>query len=203
MSHHAVLELIPRVDLFAPKVLESVEQKLLQYDSLGIEEVRELLEEAHRRPIDEFNSKIVFVVAERLTVEAQQALLKLLEEPPVSTAFHFVLPTGTDLLPTLLSRFDVLDRSLDDSVVSPEFKVFLKRSAVERLSEIDGRLKAKDSLLLNQMQQDLTTYLNSNERPKEVSVLKELEFVARYLGRRGSSNKMLLEHLALSLPARS
>ncbi len=71
---------------------------------LGIERIRELKESFSLTPVEGARKLAVVVDAERLTDEAGNALLKLLEEPPAGG--HLIL-TARDqgaILPTLLSR---------------------------------------------------------------------------------------------------
>ena len=72
-------------------------------DRFGIDDARELSEQASQTP---FASSVrVFVIATNdVAVEAQNALLKLLEEPPQHARFYLILPPGSFLLPTLRSR---------------------------------------------------------------------------------------------------
>ncbi|MCA9391856.1 hypothetical protein KC614_01460 [candidate division WWE3 bacterium] len=70
----------------------------------GIETVRQLKQWALLKPFQNEHKLVVIKSAEKFTVEAQNALLKLLEEPPDNT--YIVLHTGNTsrLLPTLTSR---------------------------------------------------------------------------------------------------
>src|SRR3989338_3455084 len=77
------------------------------YKQFGVEEARELRERAGSRPIA--GPYRVFVVATPgMTTEAQNALLKTLEEPPAGAMFFFIIPAPETLLPTLRSRAQIL-----------------------------------------------------------------------------------------------
>jgi DNA polymerase-3 subunit delta' len=71
---------------------------------IGIKEVQELRSELARRPAESRHRVAVVVDAERLSSEAENALLKTLEEPPDHA--HLVLTTedAASLLPTTVSR---------------------------------------------------------------------------------------------------
>ena len=72
-------------------------------------DVRKLIATAYRTPDgDATKQKVVIVTKYIFTVEAQQALLKVVEEPPQTTEFLFVVPYSLQLLPTLLSRLNVI-----------------------------------------------------------------------------------------------
>ena len=73
--------------------------------SIGIAEIRELQHHLNRKPVSK-PQKIAFIEnADTLTVEAQNALLKTLEDPPGSALiFLSCQSTSDNLLPTILSR---------------------------------------------------------------------------------------------------
>lgn len=76
--------------------------------SLGVDIVREISKIVLLRPVELDFIVIIIRNADSLTVAAQNAALKLLEEPPQAVYF-FLLCEGTDaLLPTVRSRAAVL-----------------------------------------------------------------------------------------------
>lgn len=73
-------------------------------DSIGIKEIRQLQKKIGLKP---FRAKVKVAVipqAEKLTVPAQNAFLKTLEEPPDSTQIILLSSRKEALLPTILSR---------------------------------------------------------------------------------------------------
>lgn len=74
--------------------------------STSVEATREMLRTAQVSPFEARGQVFVVAAAETLSGEAANALLKTLEEPPVSAPRHFLLlaPSRLDLLPTLRSR---------------------------------------------------------------------------------------------------
>lgn len=73
--------------------------------SLGIEQVRNLTSELSLRPFTAGATRVVVIdQAHLLTLEAQNALLKLLEEPPPSTLIILVAEQLQSLLVTVRSR---------------------------------------------------------------------------------------------------
>jgi DNA polymerase III delta prime subunit len=166
----------------------------------GIGDVRALITAAHRRPLGDSAQQILLVATEFITEEAQQALLKIIEEPPVSTKFIFVIQEGYRLLPTLESRFA---RSEGPAIVydTSVFNSFKQASYAERLVQIEYATKNKDHAWQIAMKQGMTEFLISKRRELTGDVLSELEYVLRLLLTRGASNKFLFEHLALTLPA--
>lgn len=72
--------------------------------SIGIDKVREIIKEAYIMP--KISDKKIFVIdnAHLLTKEAQNALLKVLEEPPKYVMFFLLCESINFLLQTILSR---------------------------------------------------------------------------------------------------
>lgn len=194
-SHHAVLLSAELPLKFEPNLRPHFIYKESQF---GIDMVRALIQSAHRRPQEGEEEQLIMVATEFITEEAQQALLKIIEEPPVSTKFVFVLPHGYTLLPTLESRFERQEGSIEASDISV-FKAFLDSSYAQRMAAIEESTKKKDHVWQSAMKRGLLVYLRLNIKDISHDTLKELEYVARLLLTRGASNKFLLEHLALTL----
>ena len=72
--------------------------------SIKIEPIREAISKSGYRPFEGRRRAIVIDEASALTPDAQDALLKTLEEPPPSTVCILVTSTPDSLLPTVLSR---------------------------------------------------------------------------------------------------
>jgi len=72
--------------------------------SIKIFQIRELEELVALKPFSSPWRLVVFEEAEKMTVEAVNALLKLLEEPPEATYFLILTDSPSSLPPTILSR---------------------------------------------------------------------------------------------------
>jgi DNA polymerase-3 subunit delta' len=72
--------------------------------SFHIDAVRALRQDAGVLPNEAECKVYVLHNAQAMTVEAQNALLKLLEEPPEYVCLILTAPTGKKLLPTVISR---------------------------------------------------------------------------------------------------
>ncbi len=200
-DHHAILVRADSVREYElEKEDDSTEISDNFFEKFGIDDVRELVQKAHQRPA-EGDRKLVLVRTEFITLEAQNALLKILEEPPQSTNFVFVIPYSFNLIDTVSSRFSQIDTDRNGRVSeNTDFSEFLSGNYKDRLEEIDKAIKKKDLEWQKKIKQGVIDYIND---PKTTTKsLSELEFVARLLLTRGASNKMLLEHAALTLPTR-
>ena len=73
-------------------------------ESISVEAVRELKKDVYIKPF--FAERKVYIIpnAQKMTVEAQNALLKVFEEPPRFATFILLTNGLSKLLPTILSR---------------------------------------------------------------------------------------------------
>lgn len=182
-----------------PEILkkETADTRHFIVPSLGVAEARKLKELANERSFQSGGQSFV-IVTSSLTSEAQNALLKLFEEPPTETTFYLIVPSESGLLPTLRSRlFTSAERNAPTK--SQEADQFLSASYKERLEQV-ATLAKKDPDALKELVRDLGSSLNPKwSREAKASLL----LAERYVYNRGASKKMLLEELALSLPVQN
>ena len=72
--------------------------------AIKIDQVRDSIERSAYRPFEGRRRVVIINDAEALNIEAQNALLKTLEEPPAASTFVLVTSRPDMLLPTVLSR---------------------------------------------------------------------------------------------------
>jgi DNA polymerase III delta' subunit len=72
--------------------------------SIGVDEVRELIQRVSIKPFEGGRHTVVIDDAEKLTAQAQNALLKTLEAPPGGAVFFLLTTSPSQLLPTIVSR---------------------------------------------------------------------------------------------------
>ena len=87
--------------------------------SITIDPIRHVIGEAGYRPFEGQRRVVIIADADRVVTPAQNALLKILEEPPDSTRFVLVTARPDLLLPTVRSRCQRLNfgRLMDQDVV--------------------------------------------------------------------------------------
>jgi hypothetical protein len=200
-THHAVLVSSNAPLLFEPEVTLSVipsARYVLQQITIG--DVRQLIADAHRRPAGEAVEQVLYVATEFITEEAQQALLKIIEEPPLSTRFIFVIPIGYTVLPTLESRFQRINPT-EVQKDTTAFDEFVYASYADRLATIEKASKDKNVSWMAAIKYGLLQYLLKGRYDGKGEQLSDMEMVLRLLLTRGASNKFLLEQLALTLPS--
>lgn len=199
MDHHAYLyEGSPtEFDALKDELKPFVARK---YERFGIDDARELVALAALRKEGEAR---YLVAASTITTEAQQALLKLLEEPQPGVVFYLLFPHGS-LLPTVKSRlmpYTTVQGVPLDKEAGRQAKAFLKAAGKARSDMVAALLK--DDV---DVKERVLNFVNALEaevyraQPGAHAALADLARVRDYLRDRSPSNKMLLEHLALSLP---
>lgn len=76
--------------------------------SIGIDLIRDAQKFATTRPVINSHKHIIIPAADRLTIEAQNALLKILEEPPQYLHIILVIKNRQQLLDTVVSRCHII-----------------------------------------------------------------------------------------------
>ena len=105
--------------------------------SIPIEEIRALQKRIVFEPTDGKQRVILIVPAEKMTAEAQNAMLKTLEEPPTYVVFILVCSKPSQMLPTIVSRCQKV--SFSPLSLSQIESILMDRKAV---STADARLLA-------------------------------------------------------------
>ncbi len=174
----------------------------IELESFGIDDSRNLIKSAYRQPAGQNEKKLIVVRVGSFTLEAQQSLLKVLEEPPLSTTFLFLLPSENSVIPTLKSRFLEYAREFENvtDVVNENFAEFCALGYKDRLALIVKRLDKDDTLWLKDIKYGLAEMLSNSIQVLKPSQRKSLAIAIETLNTRGASNKMLLEEIALTIP---
>jgi hypothetical protein len=163
-------------------------------DRMGIDEVRSIIYEAHLTPIIHDMRSFVIAYAQ-LTDPAQNALLKLLEEPPTTAQFIVIIDREELLLSTVRSRLQLRARE-DAHTEGNEHTAFFNTSITDRLALIADRMKKKDDVWAHAV---LCAVEEKAHAERNIPVLKSLDELRPFYDTQGASRKMILEHLALML----
>ncbi len=102
--------------------------------AIGIDDIRLMKSFLRKRPaVSEFRS-VIIDQAEKMTVEAQNATLKIIEEPPPYALIIFIARNTESLLPTLVSR---LKKIYFAPVKEDEIKIWLidKYNCEQKIAE--------------------------------------------------------------------
>lgn len=185
---------------------------ILTYKSFGIDEARTLSENQSRAGFsdsagDSPSRKIFLIATDSFTREAQNALLKTFEEPTLGTHFFIIVPHIDSILPTLRSRLVVAQ--LGENPYGDETRTlaekFLAASLEERfaLSKKITETKKDESVDREKIRRmfdhiERILYTRMAGKPDQ-GIFAELYQAKKYLADRGSSAKMLCDHLAIAI----
>jgi hypothetical protein len=174
---------------------------IYEWEKLNIEDARELAAEASFKSVS--GRALYILSAGSISFDAQQALLKLFEEPQEGSAFVLLVPPGI-LMPTLRSRFvEYPEKFEEDAALHAPAAKFLKSSYKERSAQITALLKEEggEKERVREFLHALETQLHKKIKEKEMREgMADIQLVRNYLEDRSASMKMLLEHLAATLP---
>ncbi len=173
-------------------------------ESLGIKDSQDLKNKSSMTPL--LGDKKVFILElSSLTLEAANALLKLFENPPGKTYFFVVSPSADIIIPTLRSRLTVIEfnKESEENVFCSDF---LKATPDKRMRMIKKIEKDKNDAMefLNGLERVIENSIYQNDRKlgfqERLSALEGLISAREFFLIRSPNVKMILEHLALTLP---
>jgi hypothetical protein len=174
------------------------------YESLNIDDAREIKEVQNTMPIGE--RRFVLISLESIQHEAQNSLLKLFEES-VHSVFIICARHPSIFLPTLLSRFYILE-SGGNSVAKTDvvsMSDFLAGSVSDRLAQLEPIIKEKDKAQAEHFLNDLEvalhkSFVDSGRAQGFAGLFENIFSARRFLRSRSPSVKMILENLAGIVP---
>jgi DNA polymerase III delta prime subunit len=184
---------------------------VLRFGLFSVEDARTLSTLALRRPVSG-DLNIIVVAASRIFHEAQNALLKLFEEPPETTRLFLIVPSEGNVIATLRSRLVPLQR--EKGSIAPIAQEFISAPPAKReklIEKLLDRAKADndeekaaaraEALALAEGLTRAAYAANKQEStPALVSFLSDLDRFIPILHERSAPLKPLLEHLMLTTP---
>lgn len=165
------------------------------------------------------NSKKIFLIsANQILLEAQNAMLKIFEEPLINTHFFVLTPSVDPLLSTFVSRFYLIKSDKSKGNYKNDAEKFLFMSLEDRIDFIksfvaeakkineedasEDSLRTKALAFLNELENNLLMSKMSKtpfDIVKGVEIFEHLINTRKYLRQNGSNVKMLLESVAVFL----
>jgi len=183
-----------------------------EFDTFGIDDGREIKEMQSRRPIVG-ELKIFIISANFFTTEAQNSLLKVFEEPTNGTHFFIITQNIDTLLPTLRSRLSTVNSSelftetiqVQNMDTLVDIGEFLKSNKAKRATLLKDIIedKNKNSAISFLNDLEIAIYQLGNpmsELGENMFVFEEIIKCKKYLNGRSPSVKMILEHVAFTVP---
>jgi DNA polymerase III gamma/tau subunit len=170
-----------------------------EYARFGADDGRALRERAMLRSTS--GGRRLFIIATpSMTTEAQNALLKTLEEPPADAMFFFLVSSPQALLPTLRSRMQTLKLAPSENDDLVDAATFLAVAPEKRIDMLKPLLEKDDD-----DKRDLRPILDflsalESRLAKFPDGLRTLYSARKYIQDKGALLKPLLEQVALLTP---
>ena len=187
----------------------------------GVEDVKNLKKKIILKPIKSKTKAVILDGTNGITIQAQNALLKLLEEPPQHTLIYLAVPNKELMLPTILSRCEIINLKDNPTELSREetaqyFNILISLLSIgvgDRLKLAQDITKNKEDVVpwLEKMiivarQTLLTNYKNeptaSDQRPKTkdyVNILISFQKTHIILKTTNVNPRLALENLFLNI----
>lgn len=213
-SHHAILvegEPVSSLELIKSGLTDggllvdgNPDIFFLAYQKFGIGDARSVIEMSLGAPVQN-DKKIIVFSFDSITNDAQNAFLKIFEDPSPQLKFVLNTYTADGLLPTLRSRLSIYKNEKDVEVVNVEG--FMKMSVGEKLKEIEKMVKdykdegnkQKIKQFLLGIHYFLEERIKKGEKGSNLTALKATAKALDYLEDKSSSVKILLESVVLAL----
>ncbi|MBI3046561.1 MAG: AAA family ATPase [Candidatus Harrisonbacteria bacterium] len=187
-----------------------LQDALILEDATGIEDMRQIKNFLWQKPVISSRRLVIINDAQNLTQQAQNAILKITEEPPDRATIILVTNQLENLLPTLLSRLQKIHFSrLSDSEME---KVISPISRIGRISPISpsgpiigaalGRPGRAMRLKENQLTKDADNYaikFLASSAFNRSKLIKELVDLQRDLTDKEDKESMLMDYFFESL----
>ncbi len=131
-----------------------------QGDSIKIENIRRILEEEHLKKYEGAYRIIFMEHAQRMTKEAGNSILKVLEEPWPGTIFIFTAINPDEILPTIISR---VEKYYLNNLNQKDLSSIMKSLGYENNKYLSLGSIDEARVLLDNIDQDLLDYKQFSE----------------------------------------
>lgn len=172
---------------------------------MGIAEARKIKEHFSLKPYSAKGRMVVIEDASVMTHEAQNALLKTLEEPPQEAILILGAPSDANFLPTILSRCQIIHLQNPTSQSTPTSEVGYSKdlekllvSSIKERFEYAANLKERAEFL-HGMTYFFREELLKNPNPETKDFLKQL-LQAEEWAKQNVNIRAILEYLMLKMP---
>ena len=176
--------------------------------SIGIEEIKKVQKSLFLKPIQSPYKMIVIQEAHLLTIEAQNALLKVLEEPPEKTYIVLHADTKEVILPTIHSRCQIIQLEDTQTAITDkeyeeitQFLTDLPNLGIgERMKIAEQMTKEKTAALLwlrSVIMVQRERMLQSQTPKNELPLMRSLQMLYTTLKTTNTNPRLALENTLL------
>ncbi len=207
--HHAVLVMHSNRAVYGQSLWEelqkiSIANRYFNQTVLDIETAREIIS-FNQTPYND--EKIALISFNTISLPAQNAMLKVLEEPREGVRFILVTSNKDALIPTVLSRLQIVESKNKSMGDLGNVEMFFEAKPTSRMKlpfivellsreDEEGR---KDREAIRKFILDLASF-SSTQKYINSKFVEEILEMASYASDPSASGKALIEYLALLLP---
>ncbi len=215
-SHHHAFVIEGKRDIVLPLIKQALEANLslsfeknpdifqFDFDTFLVDHAH-TIKEADLKANYFLPHKFIVISFSAITREAQNALLKVLEDPTGHTKFIIVTHSKEILLPTIISRVAVIRHASFHETASPvSVEVFLKAPPAKRLEMVGKLLKevaeeTKTKRDVSEFVFELKIHLEQHIKTKQINEKKLLSTLKalQYITDPSASQKLILERLCV------
>lgn len=190
------------------KKIERIDQDFNTFEkNVGIPDIRTIQQKLYFKPIKGKDKAVIIDASAGITTEAQNSLLKVLEEPPENTFILLIVPIKTLLLPTVLSRCKIVELKEENvkNDFGDDFEILDRLSSAgvgEKLELAQDFSKTKDEavIFLEKLIMASREKLLGNPADETLlKILKDFQKVHAILKSTNATPRLTLENLLLSL----
>lgn len=172
-------------------------------EKLGIEQARKIQQFLSLKPFQGSLKTVVIIKAEDLTLDAQNALLKTLEEPPGNCLIILGVASEEQLLPTIISRCNVVHQTDAKNKGIPqkdqkEIEKLLSEDIEKRFQFIE-KLENREEFLLNLVSFFRHKLQEKSSQKNIHHFLKNLVEAEKW-AKQNVNIRAILEYLMLKMP---
>ena len=192
-------------DFLKKEKIDKIDITIIESEkAVGIAQVKEFQRKIYLKPYKSDKKAVILQADNGLTTEAQNALLKVLEEPPNNTIIAILTEFPDNVLSTIISRCKVI--TLEKEITEKDFKEFEKilvllkdRGVGERLKLAQDYSKDKETaleFLKNLIFASENLLKDNNEM---LSTIKLLQESYKEIKNTNINLRLAMEHLFLSI----
>jgi len=192
------------------KIVEPEKEK----KSIGIEQIREGVKFLQEKPFELKYKYLIIPQAEKLTREAQNSLLKILEEPPIYGDIRLGTKAEQDLLETVISRCKKINviniktnrvgdsekkETTDTDTEYTNYNSIKKMTIGEKLDFMEALSKEEKELILETIEEWIKQERLLIDNTNNTTTIQVLIQVLEDLNNTNINTKLSLEYLAIHL----
>ena len=180
-------------------------QNIISEKAFSITDVRNIKKTIFLKTFSGNKKAVIIYNFNLASIEAQNSMLKILEEPPTDTQI-ILLSENENLLPTIISRCKVIKLQQDQLInkeILPQFKILMQKNRSEKFYFAQEISKDKKILLswINNLSQTLTAEIRNKENKEKLKkyyyLLKQLNTSYYQIYNSNVSPRFVMENLFL------